>query len=396
MPADEPKSEHRVEVIWAGGRSERTTLTATGKSGGAGEIFSIDDRPGFVAKIYHANTSQEHLARYRHKIQWMIDHQPALPQVPAEYHDVVQLAWPEALILRQSRFAGFAMRKIAFDRTLELDYLLNRRQAANEGFDADYGKLMTVSFNLASLIDCLHAKRIAIVDLKPMNVKVYKTSLYVSILDCDGFHIATDEFRSDAPQVTPEYLAPEFQDKTVAQPEAQDRFALATIIFRLLNYGIHPFSGVAADRAALSPRAGGPHQAGSVPLRKVARQPRAQGPGERARGLPRRPAGAVRPGLFIRAAMQDRALRSGSTRCRSTPASKAAQCRLLQQGSPAIRRQTLPDLRARGADPGRRGAPPQLPCAPAGRARPHSEAMCARPCGTRTLRRSRPPWRRRS
>ena len=70
--------------------------------------------------------------RYRRKIQWMIDHQPALPQVPAEYQDIVQLAWPEALILRRSRFVGFAMRKIDFDRTLELDYLLNRRQSARK------------------------------------------------------------------------------------------------------------------------------------------------------------------------------------------------------------------------------------------------------------------------
>ncbi|HLN49503.1 MAG TPA: hypothetical protein VK251_08320, partial [Steroidobacteraceae bacterium] len=133
------KPDHLVELIWAGGRSELVTLEATGKSGGAGEIFSIGSKPGFVAKIYHATTSQEHLARYRRKIQWMVDYQPALPQVPAEYQDIVQLAWPEALILRQSRFVGFAMRKIAFDRTLELDYLLNRRQSAQEGFDADYG-----------------------------------------------------------------------------------------------------------------------------------------------------------------------------------------------------------------------------------------------------------------
>jgi DNA-binding helix-hairpin-helix protein with protein kinase domain len=270
VPTVERKPEHIVELIWAGGRSEQVRLDATGKSGGAGEIFSIDDKPGFLAKIYHTTTSQEHLARYRHKIQWMVDYQPALPQVPAEYQDIVQLAWPEALILRQSRFVGFAMRKIAFDRTLELDYLLNRRQSAQEGFDADYGKLVTVSFNLASIINSLHEKRIAIVDLKPMNVKVYKESLYVSILDCDGFHIATDEFRSDAPQVTPEYLAPEFHDKTVAQPEAQDRFALATIIFRLLNYGIHPFSGVASDRSNYPPELAGRIKQGLYPYGKIA------------------------------------------------------------------------------------------------------------------------------
>ncbi|MGA2709468.1 MAG: DNA-binding protein [Steroidobacteraceae bacterium] len=269
MPSIEHKPEHIVELNWPGRASERVTLNATGKSGGAGEIFSIDSQPGLVAKIYHATTSQANLAHYRCKIQWMVDNRPALPQVPAEYQDIVQLAWPVALILRESRFAGFAMQKIAFDRTLELDYLLNRRQAAEEGFVADYGKLLTISFNLASIIHCLHEKRIAIVDLKPVNVKVFKAELYVSILDCDGFHIAADEFRSDAPQVTPEYLAPEFHGKAVAHPEVQDRFALATIIFRLLNYGIHPFTGVASDHKHYPPELAGRIQQGLYPYGKL-------------------------------------------------------------------------------------------------------------------------------
>jgi DNA-binding helix-hairpin-helix protein with protein kinase domain len=269
IPA-EHKPDHIVQLVWPGRRPERAVLGATGKSGGAGEIFSIEGLPGFVAKIYHAVTSPEHLARYRHKIEWMIDHKPALPEVPAEYQDIVQLAWPEALILRHSRFVGFVMRKITFDRTLELDYLLNRRQAAQEGFDADYGKLLTVCFNLASLINCLHEKRIAIVDLKPMNVKVHKAELYVSILDCDGFHIATEEFRHEAPQVTPEYLAPEFQDKAVTHPEAQDSFALATIVFRLLNYGIHPFTGVAADHETYPKELAGRIKRGLYPYGRVA------------------------------------------------------------------------------------------------------------------------------
>jgi len=278
VPSVDRKPVDIVELIWPGRRPERVTLNATGKSGGAGEIFSIDSKPGLVAKIYHAATLRAHLEQYRRKIQWMVDNKPALPQIPAEYPDVVQLAWPEALILRGSHFVGFAMQKIAFDRTLELDYLLNRRQSAQEGFDAHFGKLVAVSFNLASIIKCLHDKRIAIVDLKPMNVKVYKEELYVSILDCDGFHIDTDEFRADAPQVTPEYLAPEFQGKPVAHPEAQDRFALATIIFRLLNYGIHPFTGVSSLHNHYPPELAGRIQQGlypygRVPHRKVRKVP---------------------------------------------------------------------------------------------------------------------------
>ncbi len=208
----------------------------------------IEDKPDYVAKIYHANIREAQLVQYGCKIRWMIRNRPDLPAIPSEYKGIVQLAWPVGLVIKESKFAGFVMEKIDFDRTMELDYLLTRRQAAGEGFEVDFGKLMTVCYNLACLINSLHSKRIAVVDLKPINLKVYKSELYVSILDCDGFHIYSDGFVSEAPQVTPEYLAPEFHDTAVTRPEAQDWFALATIIFRLLNYGIHPFAGIAASR----------------------------------------------------------------------------------------------------------------------------------------------------
>ena len=223
-------------------------LLPIGKSGGAGEVFAIEDRPGLVAKIYHDATRPEQLLHYARKTGWMIRNHPDLPPIPPEYRSVVQLAWPVAQVMRGSAFAGFVMEKIDFARTLEMDFLLSHRQAAGEGFEVDFGKLVTVCYNLATLIECLHGKRIAVVDLKPINLKVYKSELYVSILDCDGFHIYADTFVSRAPQVTPEYLAPEYHDRPVTRPEAQDGFALATIIFRLLNYGIHPYAGIASGR----------------------------------------------------------------------------------------------------------------------------------------------------
>ncbi len=235
-----------VRLVWPGGKSENAELIPIGKSGGAGEVFNIAGKPGYVAKLYHATTKDTQLNHYARKIRWMMANKPSLPEIPAEYAGIVQLAWPVAMVMKGSKFAGFVMEKIDFERTMELDYLLTRRQAANEGFEVDFGKLVAVCYNLAALIDSLHSMKIAVVDLKPINLKVYKSELFVSILDCDGFHIYSDGFISEAPQVTPEYLAPEFHDKPVAHPEAQDRFALATIIFRLLNYGIHPYTGVAA------------------------------------------------------------------------------------------------------------------------------------------------------
>jgi DNA-binding helix-hairpin-helix protein with protein kinase domain len=260
-----------VRLEWPDGASEQARLVSIGKSGGAGEVLAIEGKPGYLAKIYHAAIAAPQLARYERKLEWMLRNKPDLPPIPPDYEGIVQLAWPVALARKESGFAGFVMEKVDFDRTMELDYLLTRRQAAREGFEADFGKIVTVCANLAALIQCLHSRRIAVVDLKPINLKVYKSELYVSILDCDGFHIHSDDFVSEAPQVTPEYLAPEFHDRAVTQPEAQDRFALATIIFRLLNYGIHPFSGVAAGRAGFPSELSGRIRLGLYPYGRFPR-----------------------------------------------------------------------------------------------------------------------------
>ena len=254
-----------ARVVWPHGASESVRLLDIGKSGGAGAVYAIEDWPGHVAKIYHATIGPAQLAQYERKLRWMVRNRPALAQIPPDHAGVVQLAWPVGLIMQASRFAGFVMEKVDFERTLELDYLLTRRQAAAEGFEADFGKLMTICYNLAALVHCLHMRKIAVVDLKPINLKVYKSALYVSILDCDGFQIHSDGFVSEAPQVTPEYLAPEFHGKAVTDPQAQDAFALATIIFRLLNFGIHPYAGIPTGRAPYPAELAGRIQAGLYP-----------------------------------------------------------------------------------------------------------------------------------
>ncbi len=262
MPAAAQLNRLGARVVWPHGGSESIRLRDIGKSGGAGAVFAVDGWPGHVAKIYHETVGAAQLAHYERKLEWMISNRLDLPPIPPEHAGVVQLAWPVGLVMKDSRFAGFLMEKVDFERTLEMDYLLTRRQAAAEGFEADFGKLVTVCCNLAALVHCLHARRVAVVDLKPINLKVYKSALYVSILDCDGFQIDADGFVSGAPQVTPEYLAPEFHGRAVTFPEAQDAFALATIIFRLLNFGIHPFSGIATGRTPHPPEIAGRIQQG--------------------------------------------------------------------------------------------------------------------------------------
>jgi DNA-binding helix-hairpin-helix protein with protein kinase domain len=234
-------------LAWPEGRREAVQLIALGKSGGSGEVFAVAGHGHLVAKRYHAQTPAATLAVLKQRLTWMIAHPPRLP--PA-VDGVVQLAWPVALLEADGAFAGFAMPKIDFERTLELDYLLSRRQAQAQGFAVDYGRLCTVCHNLAALVDSLHGQGLAIVDLKPMNLKIDKATLTVCVLDCDGFHCLSEGPAGAGHLVTPEYLAPEFHGRSVARPEQQDRFALATIIFRLLNFGVHPYTGISPRRLA--------------------------------------------------------------------------------------------------------------------------------------------------
>ena len=66
----------------------------------------------------------------------------------------------------------------------------------------------------------------------------------VAMVDCDGFSIKGEYGRYPAEFVSEEYIYPEGMEQNCADMgEEQDKFALAVIIFRLLNNGIHPFSG---------------------------------------------------------------------------------------------------------------------------------------------------------
>ncbi|OEJ05683.1 hypothetical protein BHE89_07060 [Shigella sp. FC1967] len=173
--------------------------------------------------------------------------EPALKPVSVNGTPIIQLAWPQARLYNsQKQFVGFVMPELDVKNTIELEYILQERQAKAHGLPSGMGAKVSLAYNLCSLIDALHQQGHRIIDMKPLNLRFYKSSLYMSLLDCDGFSIQGENTRYPAGQFTVEYLAPEFQAKQTipeAEEEWQDRFALAVIIFQLLNFGIHPFSG---------------------------------------------------------------------------------------------------------------------------------------------------------
>ncbi|MGK5040727.1 hypothetical protein ACQ4WQ_10325 [Janthinobacterium sp. GB1R12] len=213
------------------------------KSGGAGSVYLLPGASTQVAKLYHPHLDR---AANRRKLEAMLELSPELPDQLENGKRYVQIAWPQAAVFDgQGGFAGFVMPLLDMAQTAELEQIMQERQARAAGLPTGLGPKLTLAANLAAVIDALHQQQHYVVDLKPVNLRFYRDSLYIAMLDCDGFSIQGHAERFPAEQFTADYLAPEFQRKGMpAGTElAQDRFALAVVIFQLLNFGIHPYSG---------------------------------------------------------------------------------------------------------------------------------------------------------
>jgi len=223
------------------------TLGKLIKSGGAGSVFLLVERPSEVAKLYH---SDKDAALYERKLGAMLELRPDLPEVEDAGVRHVQIAWPTGLLRdRSGGCIGFTMPILDVAATSDLEHVLQERQAREEGLPTGLGPKMTLAANLSVMLAALHRRQHYVVDLKPLNVRFYRRSLFIAMLDCDGFSIQGRSERFPAGQVTTDYLAPEFQQRGVkpGQEEAQDCFALAVVLFQLLNSGLHPYSGRPKD-----------------------------------------------------------------------------------------------------------------------------------------------------
>jgi hypothetical protein len=171
----------------------------------------------------------------------------APPQLPAFGYKActyVQIAWPIATIIDGGGFRGFVMPEVNFRDSTELENILQKSVRKRKQLPEFYGTRVLLAANLAALMAELHALGHYMVDMKPMNMRFYPEAWYMAILDTDGFSI-NGKRRQPARQFSDEYIAPEAKGKKPEQlGQEQDLFALAVIIFRLLNNGIHPYQGI--------------------------------------------------------------------------------------------------------------------------------------------------------
>ena len=213
------------------------------KGGAAGYIRMNDSEDKSVAKIFHDKAKSKYYAK---KIKAMLNNKPEFPPALSDGKEYVQVAWPEALIEDEDgNCVGYLMPLINMENAVSLDHLMQKAVRKKLGLNEAYSHRLFAAYNVASMVNALHLRGHYMIDLKPANIHVYKDNMMVAMVDCDGFSIggAFNE-RFPAEFVSEEYIYPEGMDLSVAEMGIeQDKFALACVIFKLLNNGIHPFSG---------------------------------------------------------------------------------------------------------------------------------------------------------
>ncbi len=230
-------------------RQQRVTINESAKlgSGATATVYKAKYRGKSVAaKIYNdagkANAS---------KLEVMLANPPDSIFRQINGRDYPQLAWPLAILLNDSgSAAGYLMHMVDVTRSFSLDHyydrtLLRRLRSRNEGARSFK---VEIARNLATLVADLHQRGHHFIDVKPQNIRVFRDTHHIVLLDCDGFSISdTPELRWPAELVSTDYISPEatkMKMRPADMGEKQDCYALAVLLFQLLNDGTHPYQGI--------------------------------------------------------------------------------------------------------------------------------------------------------
>ncbi|MFB1512570.1 MAG: hypothetical protein AADX96_25155, partial [Thiocapsa sp. C3-sup] len=228
-----------LPAVYSLARSQqRIVLGAEVARGGEGAVYTVTRRDDLVVKIYHP-------AKHPRpgKLERMVDNPPDDPTA-AQGH--CSIAWPRDLLHdARGRAVGYVMPRITGGVALHNLYNLKSRLVKVPGFHWRY--LHVAARNLASAVAAIHAKGYCIGDLNESNILVQRTAL-LTVVDTDSFQVPNPGGPTYlCPVGKPDYTAPEIQGQDFHQlrrTEEHDRFALAVLLFLILQEGSHPYRGL--------------------------------------------------------------------------------------------------------------------------------------------------------
>jgi serine/threonine protein kinase len=158
-------------------------------------------------------------------------------------------AWPLAVLKKEDKNAGIVLPYVDKDDVITLDHWIESHLLQKiEPYNDSLSRKISILANLADVVVNFHNQNIAIVDLKPSNIVVYRRTGDVCLLDCDSLKITTNTGQSFQPThvtggyILPEAIGPKMDISSLGAE--QDLYAFAVIAFQVLNYGIHPYQGI--------------------------------------------------------------------------------------------------------------------------------------------------------
>lgn len=141
--------------------------------------------PNSVAKIFHKKSKS---STNRKKLEAMLLNRPNFPPAVKDGTEYVQIAWPDAILEDENGFCvGYLMPLINMSEAVSLDHLMQKAIRKKLHLSEKYAYRVFAAYNIASMVAALHTCGHYIVDLKPSNVSVYKDTMMVAMVDCDGF-----------------------------------------------------------------------------------------------------------------------------------------------------------------------------------------------------------------
>ena len=237
--------------IHKGGEPPAKAIIDTGAKLGRGAtatIYRVRYGGGaWAAKVYHKDRGLN-----SEKVLAMLANVPANRQIEVGGRSYPQFAWPCALLKdRRGADVGYLMPLVDIDDSYTLDHFYDQGlfKKLNRPDEAALSYKLEIAKNLSTLIAELHRHQHYFIDFKPQNIRVFRRTHVVTLLDCDGFSILGNGRRYPAELLSTDYIAPEAQRRNSSPAdlaEPQDRYALAVILFQLLNRGTHPFQGIVA------------------------------------------------------------------------------------------------------------------------------------------------------
>jgi len=201
-------------------------------AGGEGTIYTINNMPDKVAKIYrHPN------AERAQKLAAMVS------AVTPTLHRIA--AWPnEAIVDSQGAIRGFVMRRVT---NRENVHELYSPKSRFESFaEADFRFILHVATNISRAFAVVHQSGSVIGDINHGHLLVGTKDGTVTLIDCDSFQIEANYKLYTCNVGSPLFTPPELQGvsfRGLRRTPNHDAFGLGVLLFHLLFMGRHPYAG---------------------------------------------------------------------------------------------------------------------------------------------------------